>query len=223
MRSAGARTVQRHDVQVAEMNQHQQKPQEKSHIPQAGHDERLLAGFAGAELFIPESDQKIGGQAHQLPVDVKLNEGQGNGEGGHGPGKQRHERIIARKARVSGHVAEGINLHETTDDGHNDQHEQADRVDQESEGNREVPGGHPPHPVAYRCLGLPEPGQQPNGAHQRHRYGRHRYGGGAARVRPQKNDDHREGGRRRPGGQYRQCQGGNQRSGFDHANIISAG
>ena len=63
--------------------------------------------------------------------------------------------VIPAKSRIAGHVAEGIDLDQKADDGDDDHHEEAQGVEQESEGDHHLPrhgpghgplgrGGHPP-------------------------------------------------------------------------------
>ena len=114
--------------EVAQVQQYQKKSEEKSDISQTGHDEGLFPGLGGVEFFVPKTDQQIRAQAHQFPEKIELEQGRGEGQGHHGPGEEGVEGIIAGQARVAGHVAQGVDLHQETDPGHHGEHEQAGRI-----------------------------------------------------------------------------------------------
>ena len=103
-------------------------PDKECHIPGPRHDKGLLAGLAGTEFFIPEADQEIGRQPDQFPEDIELEHGGRDSQAHHRPDKKRHEGVIARKSRVASHVAQGIDLDEKADEGHDGEHEQTDRI-----------------------------------------------------------------------------------------------
>ena len=86
--------------------------------PSTGHDKGLLSRLGGAELLVPETDEQIRRKPDQLPEDVKLKHGRGDGQGHHGPGEQGLKGIVAGEPGVAGHVAEGIDLNEKTDGRH---------------------------------------------------------------------------------------------------------
>ena len=134
-RCRGLRAVQVEDIQVAEVKEHHEQAKEEGDVPQAGHDEGLLAGLAGAELLVPEPDQKIRGEPDQLPEDVKLDHGGRNGHGEHGPGEKGLKSVISGEAGVAGHVAERVHLHQTADRRHDGEHQQAQGVQEKAERN----------------------------------------------------------------------------------------
>ena len=45
---------------------------EKPHISYTGDQKRLLCGSGSGRSLIPEADEQIGAQTHQLPEDVEL-------------------------------------------------------------------------------------------------------------------------------------------------------
>ena len=57
------------DIEVFHEEGEKDQAHEEADIAEAGDHEGLFAGLGGGEFFIPEADQQIGGQAHQLPGD----------------------------------------------------------------------------------------------------------------------------------------------------------
>ena len=103
---------QHRDVQGSQLQPEQHQSQQEGHVAGAGHHEGFFAGFAGAELVEPEPDEQVGGQPHQFPEDVKLQQRAGNRQGQHGPGEEGHAAVIAAEARIPGHVAQRVDLNQ---------------------------------------------------------------------------------------------------------------
>ena len=131
------------NVQGAQLQPEQHDAQQKGHIAGTGHHEGLFTGFAGAELVEPEPDQQVGGQSHQLPEDVELQQRTGDGQGQHGPGEQGHAAVVAPEAGIAGHVAQRVDLHQQADHGHHNEHQEAGRIQQDADGNGHLTRGEP--------------------------------------------------------------------------------
>ena len=105
------------------------------------------------KAFLPASEaenfsyqkpiKEIGGQAHQLPGDVQLQEAAADHQGQHGQGEERQVGVKPAEPRVTRHVADGVDLDQPADGGHDHQHHQAGRVQQEPEGHLEDVGDQP--------------------------------------------------------------------------------
>ena len=140
---ATAGGVHRGDIQAAVKDGQEDQAHEEADVPEAGDHKGLFAGFRGGEFLVPEADEEIGGQAHQLPGDVQLQQAAGNHQGEHGQGEERQVGVKPPETRVAGHVADGVDLHQPTDGGHDHEHHQAGGVEQEPEGHLDEVGDQP--------------------------------------------------------------------------------
>ncbi len=124
---------------------------EEADIPEAGDHEGLFTGFRGGEFLVPEADEEVRGQAHQLPGDVQLQQAAGNHQGEHGQGEERQVGVKAAEARVARHVADGVDLNQPADGGHDHEHHQAGGVQKEAEGHLDEVGDQPVEVVDDGC------------------------------------------------------------------------
>ena len=202
-RRAGGRAVQLQDARgCPSWVRTSRTPRKKATSPKPGHHEGLLAGLAGAELLVPEPDQQVGGESDQLPEDVELEQGRGERQVHHGPGEERHEGVVAREPRVPGHVAERVHLDQKADGGDDQEHEQAERVEQEADADgRSRRRRARSSCTRAACRGLPVAGEQGHGADERDRHRGERQGRGQPRPAARPEHDRDEGRKRQPGGQ----------------------
>ncbi len=166
LRPHRCRVGQHRNIQGAQLQPEQHQPQQKGHIAGSRHHKCFFPGFAGAELVEPEPDEQVGSQPHQLPEDVNLQQRAGDGKGQHGPGEEGHAAVIATESRIPGHVAQRVDLHQKADCGHHGEHRQAQRIQQDADGNCHLPGNHPDRLENQRCLNLPVLHQQVDGRQQ---------------------------------------------------------
>ena len=94
------------------------RPMKNAHVAQPGHDKGLLPRLGGTELLVPETDEQIRREPDQFPEDVELEHGRGDGQGHHRPGEKRLKRIVTGEPGVAGHVAQGVDLDQKADGGH---------------------------------------------------------------------------------------------------------
>ena len=104
---------------------------EEQDVPDAGDEECFLRRRGGLRLVVPESDEQVGAEAHDLPEDQELQEVV-RADGPEHPGREEADlRVVARLAFLLVHVAEGIDENQEAEERHEDEHQRTEVVDQE--------------------------------------------------------------------------------------------
>ena len=155
----------------AGQHEDEEDAEREAEIADAVDDEGLHGGGVGRGLLVPEPDQQVGGEADALPAEEHLHEVVGRHQHQHGEGEERQVGEEARPVRILLHVADGVEVHEGRDRGHDDQHHHRQRVDAEGPVDHEVAGGEPGRDLhAGGVLGARRPrGRRPRTAAPRRR------------------------------------------------------
>ena len=110
-------------------------------VAHAGDEEGLLRGLCRLGLVVPEADEKVRTQAHDLPEDQELEEVVRADRAEHAHGEQADLRVVAWLALLGVHVAEGVDEDEKAEEGDEDEHQRAQVVDEQ--GDVDVRGRKP--------------------------------------------------------------------------------
>ena len=110
----------------------EQDAYQQANIADPGDDKGLLGCFPGLRPLVPEPDQQVRADPHQLPGDVEQQEVVGQHQGEHGGGEEGMDREVPAKARVALHVGQGIDLDHQGHESHQAQHGDGQRVDQDA-------------------------------------------------------------------------------------------
>ena len=124
---------------------------EEALVGDAVDEEGLLRCQRRSAPLVPEADEQVRGQAHQLPgreddqVAVRQDEQQ----------HAEHEEVEvgeeAPLARVVRHVADAVDVHQRADPGDHDEHDRGQVVEEEAELDLEVAGRDPGVEREARC------------------------------------------------------------------------
>jgi hypothetical protein len=98
----------------------------------------LAASAAGAPL-VPEPDEEIGAQPHQLPGDVQQEEVVRQHQGEHGGGEEGVGGKIPPEAGLAGHVPPRVHLHQQGHKGHQAHQHQGEGVKEHPPGDPHIP------------------------------------------------------------------------------------
>ena len=130
-------------LQGPEDHEHQQDAEQKPEVTDPVDDKRLGCRGPRRVSLIPVADQQIGAQAHRFPEHEQLEEVVGHDQHQH---RKREQRDVGEKPRVTRfavHVSDGIDVHQSADDGHQQQHGRGQLVHVEPQPDGEVPGSPP--------------------------------------------------------------------------------
>ena len=130
-------------LQSPEDHEHQQDAQQEPEVADPVDDERLGRRGARRVPFIPVTDQQIGTQPDGFPEHEQLDEVVGHDQHEHGERKQRDVREKPRVTRFAVHVPDGVDVHQSADDGHQQQHGRGQLVHVEPEPDGEIAGSRP--------------------------------------------------------------------------------
>ena len=100
----------------------------EEHIGKAGYDECLLRSGDGCGGGVVETDEQVGGNAHQLPEHVHLEDVGGHHQSEHGHGEEAQESVITLEAAFAVHIAERVDMHHERHRGDDDEHHHGDGV-----------------------------------------------------------------------------------------------
>ncbi len=120
------------EVEVADGDAHQDRPQDEAHVGHLVHHEGLVAGVDVLLVLPVEPDQEVAGQADPLPPDDELDQVGRSHQDQHRSGEEGEGGEEPRHPPVTVHVADGV-----------DEHRQPDQADQEVHHDRE-PVDRPP-------------------------------------------------------------------------------
>ena len=138
---AGCDAVESHR---AERRDHEHHRGEQADVAHAVHDEGLLACGRVSGNLVPEGDEEVGGEPHALPADEHHRVGVAEDEQQHRGDEQVEIGEETGLGRVVFHVPDGVDVDEGSDEGH--QHEEGDgqRIDPQGEIDGEVARRKPP-------------------------------------------------------------------------------
>jgi len=120
-----AERVQNAKVKTADHVAHHHDAEQKETVGKAGEDKCLLGGAHGGGLVVPETDEQVARDAHELPKDEHLEQVGGDDETEHAEAEQREQAKEPPRGTVFAHVANAVDVHHETDEG--DDHEHHDR------------------------------------------------------------------------------------------------
>ena len=119
------------------MHEDQHDAEKESGIADAVHDERLLAGVAGALLLEVEADQQVRTEPHPFPSHKHQDEVVRQDQGQHG----EHEEVeVGEEAIVAGvvpHVPGRVDVDQETDAGDDEDHDGRERIQLKAHRNLE--------------------------------------------------------------------------------------
>ena len=127
-------------LQGPEDREHQQDAEQEPEVADPIDDERLGRRSPCRVPFIPVADQQIGTQAHRFPEHEQLEEVVGHDQHQHGEREQRDVGEEPGVARFAVHVPDGIDVHQSADDGHQQQHGRGQLVHVEPQPDGEIAG-----------------------------------------------------------------------------------
>src|SRR5690606_5450889 len=120
-------------VHGASVCQQQTDTENEAEVTDTVDQEGLHVGEDCGRLFVPETDQQIGHQAHCFPAEEQLQEVVAHDEHQHCKREQRDVREETVIAFVFFHVADGVDVHHQRHEGHDAHHHRGQAVDQETD------------------------------------------------------------------------------------------
>ena len=130
-------------VQRAGIGQQQADTQDEAEVTHAVDQERLHVGEDRRRTLVPEADQQVGHQAHCFPAKEQLHEVVAHHQHQHGEGEQRDVGEEAVVARITLHVANGVDVHHQGHRGHHHHHHGGQAVDHEADFHLQAADGQP--------------------------------------------------------------------------------
>ncbi len=125
----------------AEGGEHQHEADHEAEVPDPVHHEGLLGCTRGRWPGEPEADQQIGAEAYQFPAEKEHRVVTGEDEGEHRGGEEVEIGEEAVESLVAVHVADGEDVDQGPDPGHDQHHQRRQRIPQDFHGCSD--GGHP--------------------------------------------------------------------------------
>ena len=122
---------------------HRHHGDQHAHVADTVHDERLLGGDRVGGHVVPEADQQVGRQAHAFPTGKQAGVGISQDQGQHRRDEEIQVGEEAAAGRVVLHVGDRVHVDERTDEGHQDDERDRQRVHEETKVDGEVTGGDP--------------------------------------------------------------------------------
>src|SRR5581483_6014965 len=135
--------VERPDAVRAERPDDQEEPEEEAGVTDPVHEERLLPRGGVLGLLVPEADQQVRAEPDALPADEEEQQVVGEDEDQHRRREQIQVREEAREAGVAVHVADGVDVDQEADAGHDERHDGRQRVEAERDVGVERSGDDP--------------------------------------------------------------------------------
>ena len=125
---------------------------------------------------MPEPDKQVRGYADQFPKGVKLDDVGRQHQSEHRGGKESHISVVAGRAAVVAHIAQGINLHQQADAADYYQHNAGQRVEEQAHLNGGAAQIQPGMGGKVRdAAAAVQQEQQPEGKDERDRQGGNQY------------------------------------------------
>ncbi len=131
------------DVERARVDEDGHDPEREADIADAVDDERLLGRERGAPLAVPEPDQQVAAQPHQLPGHEHDQPAVGQDQEQHREHEQVEVGEEAPVARIVGHVADAVDVHEHADRRDHDEQARGQGVHVEAGRHVERSGRNP--------------------------------------------------------------------------------
>ena len=135
------------EVERAEEGEHSEDAQDEAEVPDAVHDERLLAGVRRELLVVVVPDQEVGAESHALPAHEHHQEVRREHERQHREHEQVQVREVAAVAGLVPHIAHRIDVDQEPDERDEADHQRGEgiqperRVDEPLAGrSRDLPG-----------------------------------------------------------------------------------
>ena len=153
------------EAQRAEGGEDAEHAEQEAVVADPVDDERLRAGGGGVLAVEVVADEQVRAEAHALPAHEHQDEVLGEHEDEHREQEEvqvREEPGVAGVRRLAAHVADGVDVDEEADEGHERQHQRRERIQPEGQIQREVADGDPA-PVGFdeRALAAREVRNQP--------------------------------------------------------------
>ena len=112
--------------------------EDESEVAETIRDERFLAGIGRGRLLIPEADEQIAGNTDELPEDEGHHQVVCEHDAEHREHEEAEAAEVAAHAAVFLHVAIGVDVNHRADAGHDEEHQQAERVEAQAKFNLQV-------------------------------------------------------------------------------------
>ena len=135
------------EIQRPEGREDQEHGDEEARVADPVHDERLLARVRVVPVLVPEADEQVRAEPHALPAHEHEREAGPEDEYEHEEDEEVEVREVAGIAGIVAHVADGIDVDQAPDTGHDHAHQHRELVELEVDPDAEVPG-HDPVPQA---------------------------------------------------------------------------
>ena len=119
----------------------------EAEVPDTGDQKGFLCRSGGSGSVVPEANEQVGTQPHQLPHNVQLDYVARYDQSNHGRGEQGHEGEVPDVAGVSLHVAVGVDLDHEADACYDHQHYGGERVHHEAHAQVHPGNGEPGVPL----------------------------------------------------------------------------
>ena len=126
------------EVQRADRGPDGHDAQREAEVADAVDQERLLGGQGRAALAVPEADEQVARQAHQLPGREQQQVVRRQHQQQHAEHEEVEVGEEAPPAGVVGHVADGVDVDQHADRGDHDQHHRGQVVEEQLKGMLEV-------------------------------------------------------------------------------------
>ena len=101
----------------------------ESQVSKTGHDKSLLRSGNSRRLRIIETNQQIGGHAHQLPEQIHLEDIRCYYQSEHGHGEERQEGVVTLETAFALHVAERVYVYQQRNGTDDHEHHNRNRVE----------------------------------------------------------------------------------------------
>ena len=116
------------DVQAGQVIVEQNYGCQEQNVAHARCQECFLGSGSRRGLPVPETDQEIRTQSHQLPEYEELKQVIGIDQAQHGSGKQCRFGEVSGCARIAVHVSVGIGVNQCNHEGYHEKHHQRQRI-----------------------------------------------------------------------------------------------
>ena len=120
-------------AQGAEVKEGQDDADEEGKVADAVDEERFRGGDIGAVPVVPKANEEVGAQPHHFPEDEKLEQVVRHDQHDHAEDEERNPGVESRFRRIVVHVADGVERHQRADAGNHQQHDNGERIEQESD------------------------------------------------------------------------------------------
>ena len=118
-----------------------QEREQEAQVADPGDQEGLLRRLSRRLELVPEADEQVRAQAHDLPGHEGEQQVVGEDEAQHGGREQREHRVVPADALVIVHVADRVDLNARRHERHRHEQNRADRVELLAELERSAAHG----------------------------------------------------------------------------------